>query len=95
MEDINGIDAIMKLRLNNYIHAPHLNIYILCPRHWFKQADDKSSNKPICDGHKYNSTPAQDVDSGEIEYVGNAVDTYSRRLYNRKILDFPKDTNMP
>ena len=32
-----------------------------------------TSNKPICEYHKYDSTPEQDVDSGGIGYVENKV----------------------
>ena len=33
-----------------------------------------TSNKPICEDHKYDSTPAQDVDSGDMGYVDNKVE---------------------
>ena len=35
-----------------------------------------TSNKLMCYDQKYDSTPAQDVDSGEISSVYNNVETY-------------------
>ena len=33
-------------------------------------------NKPICEDYKVDSTPAQDIDSWEMWYIDNKVETY-------------------